>query len=134
MKPENKWASGYKGQIVYAFMPEKIQVKNFNWKVKWKNGKEENFHFESQYNYEFNYYYWVRGEKSSESFEVDTNVYSDAKYIYSYFDVIKETTASSSFDLEFSLDDFLTIKKCSINNITFSGKNVYAKSFLKQKY
>ena len=122
MDPENKWAIGYTGLIAYTFMPEKINIKSFSWKVKHKNGMEENFYFESQYNFDFKYYYWVRGEQSSGSFKVETSAYSSLKYIYSYVSVIKETTASTNFDLEFSLDDFLTVKKCSITNITFSGK------------
>ena len=124
VNPENGWVSGYEGQIAYAFIPRKKIVRSLNWKVK-QNGNEYNFQFFSYLTadsyYGFRYWRWESEEKSSDLFKVNTTVYSDATYIYSNFSIIKKTAANSTFDLEFSIDNFVTTQKCSINNITFLG-------------
>ena len=118
--PEDKLASGFKGQLVFATIGNRKKVKSFNWKVKHKNGMEENFYFEGKYNN--NTYYWIYETKSLGSFRVVTNVHNLKERISSYFNIIEKASEKSYFNLEFSGNDFSTTKKCSITNITISGK------------
>ena len=120
MDPEDKLASGFKGQLVFATIANRKKVKSFNWKVKHKNGMEENFYFEGKYNN--NTYYWIDETKSLGSFRVVTNVHNLKERISSYFNIIEKASEKSYFNLEFSGNDFSTTKKCSITNITISGK------------
>ena len=122
ISPENKWASGYKGKIAFAFLPKKTKVKSFNWTVN-QNGKKHNFYFLRKQNSRTNS---VREKQSSGLFEVYNRLdYPRDFDIYSHFNIIGKTNASTNFDLEFSLNYFSTTKKCSINNITFSSKKPF---------
>ena len=116
-KPESKWSIGYKGQIAYAFLPDKEEVYSFNWKVK-QPGKEIDFYFD-------NLHRLSKGNtKSSDIFQIKNSVStsSSQNYIYSYFHVIEKATSNLTFDLQFSLNDFDLTKHCTVNDITFSGK------------
>ena len=123
VKPENKWASGYKGLIAYAFMYEKTKVKSFNWRI--KHEREENFYFESKHNGA--HYYWNTEEKTSEMFKVLTEESNTVNYFYSYFDIIKETAVTLLLTWSFCLMIFLQQSIVVSKTLLFPVRNFWIK-------
>ena len=109
---DNLYASGFKGLLLYAFMPLKSNVKSFKWTVKQENK-----------NTEFSFTSWSYKEKRSDLFKVDNTVNDGQNFIFSYFNLIEKAFLNTTFDLEFSMNDYTTSKSCTINDFTFSGKN-----------
>ena len=105
------FASGFEGLLLYAFMPDKSSVKSFKWTVKQENRNTE-FSFTNS-NYE---------TKSSDHFKVDNSVNVGRNYVFSYFHLIEKATLNTTFDLEFSLNDYTTTKSCTINYFNFLGE------------
>ena len=124
-KPENRWAIGYKGQIIYAFLPDMDEVYYFNWKVKPAGKNDIDFYFDNLHSLS------TGNSKILDIFQVKNSVStfssSSRNYIFSYFHIVEKVTSNLTFDLEFSLNDVFLTKHCTVNAITFSGKIFTAK-------
>jgi len=114
VNPENRWVDRYKGPMLWAFIPEHSIVKSFSWKIKLGNG-DISFSFERSLGL------WTAVSEIYGKFKVENSVGEfSSTYIYSYFSLAEEATLDTNFDLEFSLNDYISTKKCAINNFTFS--------------
>ena len=117
---ESQFATGYKGEMFYAVMPDQSKVSSYAWKVQ-LNGNVEEFFFKSEFSSVQLSWKWKTESKSTDLFEVVNNAGEAKSTISSHFRLIKKLAANTTLRLDFFMNDYTSFITCGIDNISFKS-------------